>query len=242
MARVGWEEQGRQVHRCGFANPWNAISAGVGSQHSSWLELCLEWIFLNESFKQKPWNTQNSSGVQWIGSFIQILSKTPSTSTVSGTFSSDYLFPPTLSAVSISKELLDHSYFFKGYFTCVYWLKYIVILHKIPGFGTFFLYCTNLHYSLGKWLQFDEQMQQGLEIWAPERSPKTSLSGWQGKALLSPQKIKFKRKFSSHSFFHLFFSLTWTKVQGGWGKLPQFARSSKNHPLLESIFPSFFNN
>lgn len=129
---------GKASSQMWFANPWNAISAGVGSQHSSWLELCLEWIFLNESFKQKPWNTQNSSGVQWIGSFIQILSKTPSTSTVSGTFSSDYLFPPTLSAVSISKELLDHSYFFKGYFTCVYWLKYIVILHKIPGFGTFF--------------------------------------------------------------------------------------------------------
>lgn len=156
MSKVGWEEEeGRKVHRSGAVGlqthkrPLNPLSGRVGSQHSSWLELCLEWIFLNESFKGKPWKTQNSSGVQWIGSFIQSLSKTPSTSTVSGTFSSDYLFPPTLNTVSISKALLDHCSF-KKFFTCIYELKYVVVCTKSPDLVNFALYCTNLHYSLWK--------------------------------------------------------------------------------------------
>lgn len=159
MPKVGWEEEeGRKGHRSGAAGlqtherPLNPISAGVGSQHCSCLELCLEWIFLNESFTWKLWKTQNSSGVQWIGSFIQSLSKTPSTGTVSGTFSSDYLFPPTLNTVSRSKELLDHSVLSRDISPVFTDLNMLLCCTGSLGLVRAALYCADFHYSLWKWL------------------------------------------------------------------------------------------
>lgn len=155
MPKVGWEEEeGREVHRAGAVGlqtherPLNPLSGGVGSQHPSWLELCLEWIFLNESFKWKPWKTPNSSGVQRIGSFIQSLSKAPSTSTASATFNSDYLFPPTLNALPISKELLDPSVLPRDISPGFDNLNMLLFCTKPLGWVNFALCCTDFHYWL----------------------------------------------------------------------------------------------
>lgn len=40
-----------------FANMWkplDPVSERVSSQHASWLELCLEWLFLNEFLSERP--------------------------------------------------------------------------------------------------------------------------------------------------------------------------------------------
>lgn len=94
-----------------FANMWKplgTVSERVSSQHASWLELCLEWLFLNEFLSESPERLKLHMECSESGVSSNAYHSVSAQQTMSSILIKCRAIHPTSRILSIIKELLNH--------------------------------------------------------------------------------------------------------------------------------------